>query len=1357
MKFFKALVILLILVLNQTVSSYQLTKRYATKYKALSSKKKSSLTSMSRGKSSFSFSRRSHISNKNKSTHSKSAVVLRTKEAGAILAGVQAGLKVTNIAITQLKNNAYSKILNVVNAEKVANQNFIDYVKEQEILNCETIKLMMETNKYFFFNSELKTVFINSMIQSKTIEASNLSLKLKSGTFTNAGKNLLQHKINSIHEESKSLGFYNQLLQDVNEASPQVFDLLGTIEDRVCNQSQYFEAFNDRNAKLKILIKKIKDKIKNNPQETAGSILSSSADIFGNAIAENESLAAHNFNFSTETDVTQTPIDVLNSNISNVFNFGSYAAQAAENANEISELYKILKEEKIKGIKTEGWLLIAAKSLALIGNATNAIRSITGNNAIVGLVANIITALGKLLELVVIICKMIRTRRFSFIKLLGGLLNFANAVVFIAVSPFSGIISEAISLIKNLFDLYNAHKKLKQQEIESNYYQSLRQSKNNERDNFINYNICVAKYITNKSIFDIIIKMYQFDSKFNKPTNKGNTIQAEKLTENILKSIVSYGVNHGVQIDIKDGLKNICKKYHNICMRSFDDQNFSYFGFSPLEIQHYKDLSLYGPYTDFVVVSSDDTLATFIKIGYELISDKILGCRMCSNDKLIRHVQILPDQPVNNEFIDNYYNLKQKASQEDKVQITKNLFKGYIPIIGQNQINFKQICTGLYKDTKCQTLSFKNYRISKDHILAFETISVDLTQNDNYFAANKILLGSISKNNWRTTVVIGYWDSNNRVWQDCGSNCQQLLKENLINLYGIAFGNPSQIKDGSKVNLGVFNFSNAITFAGSHKFNDKDIKTLELPKFYVGSDSDSNLGTKSIPIIKNDFTLEANKSTFVFLSEDNESEILKKIFNNYPVKATDFKILKVKFNDEIGLRGSFEKEYKVLQFSPFIKLSEQPIQMKNFNCDEYCQLIPTDSQVGKCNYKQDMSHHSLFRDLNKSSLEYRSLYDDYWAVTESLSTTSAGLSSFNLNKLNHFAFHADEINKNNKKNFNFHIKSIEIDEGYQTSKNENLTLQFTIREKEQFEIHVAKSFDHNENQMGQYEYKFQIPVKNIDRRLFVVFLNDNNLEAFENRYVKFSKLGYVMLNKIALKKIFKNVIDDIYYAFILVKPLEGYGMMNLKDKFNNKNCKSQVYSFLFPDYSRLNGDNKDMKKIFKDAYFRYKKTYLINARNFNFQKIYDAKLREFNHHKYNPGAKQIENFSHLQLDKCSDMDVYYPINFTLRENEKDSFRKLSINQNNIVHEIDPIGPGIRPIYWLNFSLDKTKLFNDIARNEEFFKKGYVLLLKEGETIQWTTYDGKILHATVWVSYDYRIKYDRQSMCDKCLQVAKILQ
>jgi hypothetical protein len=1353
MKFFKALVILLILVLNQTVTTYELTKKYGEKYKALSSKKKSTSTSKARSKSSFSFSRKS---NKSKSNHSKSAAVLRARQAGAVLAGVQGGLKVSNIAITQMKNNVYSKILNVANAEKNANQNFIDYVKEQEILNCETIKLMVETNKYFFFNAELKTVFINSLIQSKTAEASSLSLKLKSGTLTNAGKNLLQHKINYIQDETKSLGFYNELLQDVNEGSSNVFNLLGNIEDRVCNQSKYFEAFSDRNAKLKVLMKKIKDKINKNPQETVGTILSNAATIFGNSIATNEALKGHNFNFDTNTDVLKTPITVLNSNISTVLNFGAYGAQAKDNKNEITELYNDLKKEKDSGKRTEGWLNIAAKCLALIGNATTAINSIINNNAIVGIVANIIAALGKLLELIVIICEMIRTKKFKFFKFLGGLLNFANAVLYIAISPFSGVISEAISLITNFADLYKANKKLKEQERESNYHQTLRQSQFNERYNFINYNICVARYVSNQSIFDIIIKMHQFDSKFNLAADKGNTIQDEKLTDSILESIVNYGVKNEVNIEIKDGLKNICKKYHNICMRIFDDENFSYFGFSPLEIQHYKNLSLFGPYTDFVVVSSDETLSTFIKIGYELISDKILGCRMCSHDKLIRHVHILPDQPVNKEFIENL-NKRIKVPEENHIEITKSLLKGLIPFVEDKTIKFNQICTGLYKDKKCQTLSFKNYRISKDHILAFETISVDLTQNDNYFAANKILLGNTSENNWRTTVVIGYWDSNNRVWQDCSSNCRLLLDQNLINLYNIAFGNPSQIKDGSKVDLG-YNFSNAITFAGSHKFKDTDIKTLELPKFYVSS-SDGNLGTKSIKILQHDFTLEANKSTFVFLNKNKESKILKKIFNNYPVKATDFKTLIVKFNDEIPIRGSFQKEYKVLQFSPFIKLSEQTVQKNYFNCDEYCQSQPTDSQVRECNYKQDMSHHSLFRDLKKSSLGNGRDIDENRVVTQILKLIEHEESSYNLNRNNPFAFRADEINEDNQNHFNFHVKTVNIDEDYRTAKNENLTLQFIIREKEKFQLQVGKSFDHNVHQLEEIEYKFQIPVKSIESRLFVVFLKDSNLDTFEKLVVNFSLNGYVMFNKIALKKIIVNTLfpNDIYYAFILVKPLEGYGMINLKDNFNDHNCKSQLYSFLYPNYSRLNRENKEMKTIFKDKLLTFKKTGLINARNFNFQKIYDAKLREFNHHKYNPDAKHRENFSHLKLDKCSNMDVYYPINFSLRKNEKDSFRKLTINENDIVHEIDPIGPGIRPIYWLNFSLDKTKLFNDIARNKEFLKKGYVLLLKEGETIQWTTVGGKILHATVWVSYDYRIKYDRQSMCEKCLQVSKILQ
>ena len=157
-------------------------------------------------------------------------------------------------------------------------------------------------------------------------------------------------------------------------------------------------------------------------------------------------------------------------------------------------------------------------------------------------------------------------------------------------------------------------------------------------------------------------------------------------------------------------------------MRSFVDVQLNTFGFTENELQHYKDLSLNGPFTDFVVASSDDTVSTFIKLGYELITDRILGCRTCAQDKLIRHVQIVSEEADVSQFkkeikhkikkdmkkgmINNMYNsptdrhkelskeeleARMKQSKSEHLNFVQNLVKGHTS-------TNKKICSEFYKD-----------------------------------------------------------------------------------------------------------------------------------------------------------------------------------------------------------------------------------------------------------------------------------------------------------------------------------------------------------------------------------------------------------------------------------------------------------------------------------------------------------------------------------------------------------------------------------------------------------------------------------------------------------------------------------
>jgi hypothetical protein len=1150
MKFFKALVILLILVLNQTVSTYELSKRFGMKYKALSAKKKSTFTK-SRGKTSFSFSRRS---NKNKSNHSNTAVVstrARVTPVGLILSAVQKVLSIVNSGANVLKHIVYTKIMNVAKAEYIANQNFIDYVKDQEIQNCETIKIMMETNKYFFFQAELKAIFVDSMIQSKTVEEITLGTKLDllSNTQLTSDqlkeKELIPSKIKLIKEEKESLQLFKEILSHVNIASSDVLNTLGIIEDRVCDQGIYYKAFDERNNQLKEEIIKIQKKIQQNPNGVAGYIFSTASDVFGNAIIKNKDVTNHNFDFSGNKDPTTTPIDSITEKFSNSLNGVSYGVQAVENLVEIKELWSELKDKKTKGETVAGWLLIASKGLAFIGNAMNAVNSWV-DSAEVALAASVIASVGKLIELIVLIYKYVKKKSLGNLhKMLTGILTFLGSLVAIAISPFNGIISEVISLISNLFELYRAFKQLKKQQREANYFQILRQSKHSQRQNFVDYNICYASYISNQSIFDILIKIHQFDSKIDhegKSTQSGDS----NLTNKILDSVVTYGSNNGIELNIKDIIKNICKKYHNICMRSFDDEDFTKFGFTSLEIQHYKDLSLYGPFTDFIVTSSEESISTLIKHGYEIISDKLLGCRMCSHDKLVRHVQIMSDKFALNHDLDYYINNKTdlRYFKKEHDLINENLMKGLFPQIDQKlNLFFTPICQVLYQDRECQTLHFKKFRMSKDYYLVYETISVDLSKTDYYYAANKILLSNTySKNNfWRSTATLGKWDSDKQEWMDNFSSGMSIFPEHLGSGLNINFGTHSPIKKGDSIRTGIYNYQNIIKHTDIKNFDNKYVLTNSIPMLFYGFGSYA--GRVYTSSIKTEIKLEDNKSIFIFQESDVESSILKNIIlKNYAINETDIKTFSVKLPEESGEYESPTMVYKYFQYSPFIKMTQQMIQREAFSCDVYCStsLHHPYSDRKKCNYKKDLSHHSLITSINGANDTY---YEEFWKNMEKFKNNN----SYDfLHKNYPYVFGEHQIISDHKlKSYKFHIRILEIKESDETIKNENLTLQFISKNKKDFELRVAKSISLEESMLEETEYKIQIPVKNIDKMLFVVFVEKGNLGQFEDFVEAYSKVGFVLINKIAQKLIItKPLLNDIYYAFILVKPLEGYGMIN---------------------------------------------------------------------------------------------------------------------------------------------------------------------------------------------------------------------
>ncbi len=61
------------------------------------------------------------------------------------------------------------------------------------------------------------------------------------------------------------------------------------------------------------------------------------------------------------------------------------------------------------------------------------------------------------------------------------------------------------------------------------------------------------------------------------------------------------------------------------------------------EIDILSKLSITGPYIDLVVCHNVMTSLSFLKLGYEPIAEYIFGCRMCTNNNLIRQIKIISD------------------------------------------------------------------------------------------------------------------------------------------------------------------------------------------------------------------------------------------------------------------------------------------------------------------------------------------------------------------------------------------------------------------------------------------------------------------------------------------------------------------------------------------------------------------------------------------------------------------------------------------------------------------------------------------------------------------------------------------
>jgi hypothetical protein len=650
-----------------------------------------------------------------------------------------------------------------------------------------------------------------------------------------------------------------------------------------------------------------------------------------------------------------------------------------------------------------------AEAALRVAKLTNSILSIisTWTNNFVGIAGKIIGFLAALAELVVASLKYHKVRTDPSIneekksrklrKLLKAILDVVVAGLQIAFNSIAEVMRQGLETGLALFKLIQAKKAITHQLMKSQVFQRMREvatllsQRNNAfykcqiyTDTLLNFNNLFNKNTKNelKSFSNIEKekKLKRIKSKnFNKSPplveNTGNLIKQRAKDDSYIMD----------QDTLLIGLKNLCLQFPQYCSKTLRDDSFSD---EKLE-NHLKKVAIYGPYSDIAIASTDKDMILYIKLGYEPVHSafteykypQIVACRKCSK-RIIIDIAIKPTREIISSKCEKYFTPEVCKSK----QVTSYLFKDNLYLIFESVLPKSTYFPAVYKiffsEYNSDTLNFNKYAVVKG------IYNVETAEYDENCADNKINNIFCNKESYREFTSL-------KIPKET-SYLKMLTYNDVINLEN----NTNIVKDEEMMNrfeLNRFYGNNAITFyVGSGRrgteskasavfYNENYLraKKEEAEKFNnqfnldeIKQNSKENKKTKNFEI-KN-FIIDPLKYNWVSVPYTN--------YDDYRDLKDDNDIQRhLKETSSDYQFRKFKGPGRILSFSPFSNKSKATMDEVEMLDENLCKTVSQNCATMEIPYEKSLDlkpqlgastvHYLLDFDTNPAQSDFSCLFD----------------------------------------------------------------------------------------------------------------------------------------------------------------------------------------------------------------------------------------------------------------------------------------------------------------------------------------------------------------------------------------------
>jgi len=534
------------------------------------------------------------------------------------------------------------------------------------------------------------------------------------------------------------------------------------------------------------------------------------------------------------------------------------------------------------------------------------------------------------------------------------------------------------------------------------------------------------------------------------------------------------------------------------------------------------------------------------------------------------------------------------------------------------------------------------------------------------------------------------------------------------------------------------------------------------------------------------------------LKESMNVDIKKELFKKYLIECRKNHIVHDKLDIAMENQINKNKHLALIQFEPFSGLLKSNNFINpDFSCEEECGKTLSSKKDLKCHYKSDSTLFDFEKNgdqkqymslrFSNNSYEYelkKSLIDGELSKEikniETSKNSKILFSSFV--DLNHYAklnlkqirenFEIDDKKNNmiileftlDPNNFNFTSKKMKQDSDNQRKK----TYLYIQKNEKKIKLKLTKNTQDIKNEV------FKIKFSQMGKHFFVIkFVDtDKNLEILNNLLGKFK--GYYIVESAILKS---NIHERKYrrnlntYTILLIEPLSNFGFLPFKNKFDKKeDCTKEFYTTILNKKNCENNSlicnelvlSSDAQELFNIAKSE-EKINIKRSINKNLTLVSFARaerpyqLKEINFAKI-LNVNNVEKY----LDKCMNFEFYLPV-YSFH-NLKGKYRKLNAEYSSgslvkIKEEMSNYGPKVKNIYWIRLTNKRkiTKFFDYISYY------GYMLYLTKDAKInsdievdcskkQLNPY----LFANVILSHDFRLREDKNKLCEVCKVVKENL-